>query len=264
MRDVTARKMSLSLLNTTIHRNIIQHCQADSTGEMCFKQSDSGFSDSSDSLDLSHIVNTLKKDVGKTILKDFNSNRVTFYSVSDMIKDKSFDFDDNLLEDDLADIESADKIFNNFLINDKQDKENGQEDLDCLDYCDFQNNEFPTLEPHYSCDQPIKTITNSNRTATSQFPENSSLRRLPCQVTPCPLSSALSTLPGMNHKVPETGPNPDDHLQQHLNTEHLDCMDNPLDASQHSSKSSNSSCVRDNRYKRDFLLVDDIFLETHN
>ena len=221
---------------------------------MCFKQSDSGFSDSSDSLDLSHIVNTLKKDVGKTILKDFNSNRVTFYSVSDMIKAKSFDFDDNLLEDDLADIESADKIFNKFLINDKQDKENGQEDLDCLDYCDFQNNEFPTLEPHYSCDQPIKTITNSNRTATSQFPENSSLRRLPCQVTPCPLSSAVSTLPGRNHKVPRTGPNSDDHLQQHLNTEHLDCMDNPLDASQHSSKSSNSSCVRDNRYKREFLI----------
>ena len=246
--------MSLSLQYTTIHRNIIQHCQADSIGEMCFKQSDSGFSDSSDSLDLSHIVNTLKKDVGKTILKDFNSNRVTFYSVSDMIKAKSFDFDDNLLEDDLADIESADKIFNNFLINDKQDKENGQEDLDCLDYCDFQNNEFPTLEPHHSCDQPIKTITNSNRTATSQFPENSSLRRLPCQVTPCPLSSAVSTLPGRNHKVPRTGPNSDDHLQQHLNTEHLDCMDNPLDASQHSSKSSNSSCVRDNRYKREFLI----------
>ena len=220
---------------------------------MCFKQSDSGFSDSSDSLDLSHIVNTLKKDVGKTILRDFDSNRVTFYSVSDMIKDKSFDFDDNLLEDDLADIESADKIFNKFLINDKQDKENGQEDLDCLDYCDFQNNEFPTLEPNYSCDQPIKTITNSNRTATSQIPENSSLRRLPCQVTPCPLSSALSTLPGMNHKVPETGPNPDDHLQQLLNTEHLDCMDNPLDASKHSSNYSNSSYATDSRYRKEEL-----------
>ena len=245
--------MSLSLHNTAIHRNSIQHWQEDITVEMCFKQSDSGFSDSSDSLDLNHMVDTFKKDVEKNKLRDFDSNRVNFYSVSDMIKDKSFDFDDDLLEDGLADIESSDNIFNILSIDDKQDKENEQEDLDCLDYCDFQNNEFPKLEPNNSCDQPIKTITNSNRTATSQFPENSSLRRLPCQVTPCPLSSAVSTLPGRNHKVPRTGPNSDDHLQQHLNTEHLDCMDNPLDASKHSSNYSNSFYATDSRYRKEEL-----------
>ena len=237
--------MSLSMPNITRHSDSIH----DSTVEMCFKQLDSGFSDSSDSLDMSHMVSNFKKNAGKNERKDFNLKLVTFYSVSDMIKDKSFDFDDNLLEDHLADIESADKIFNSLSINDKQDKD--EEDLDCLDYCDFQNNEFPKQETDYSCDQPIKTITNSNRTATSQFPENSSLSRLPCQVTPCPLSSTLSTLPCMNHKVPETGPNHDDHLQQHRNTEHLDCMDNPLDASQHSSKSSGSSSATDNRYRKE-------------
>ena len=101
--------------------------------------------------------------------------------------------------------------------------------MDSVDYCDYQNNQF--LQIHTTADRSIKTI-NSNRNATSQFPENSLLSLLPYHVTSCPLSSAvscLSTRTDVIHSFEKTSPYHEELLLQHLHLDYLDCMDNPLD-----------------------------------
>ena len=165
-----------------------------------------------------------------------------------MIRDQSIKIADNLLDE-----ESSGTICT-ISTDDDRDIKKMYEDLDSLDYCDYQNNQFPKERTPPCGDQSIKTITNSNRNATSQFPENSSLSPLPCPVTSRPLSSAvlaLSAHPDMNHSFPKTHSDHDDPLLQPLHLGHLDCMDNPLDASQHSSNSCStftSFCATMDRY----------------
>ena len=127
--------------------------------EMGLKQLDSGFSDSSDSTDISLIVKSFKKVEGKSIKKDnlnLDSNKVTFYSVSDMIRDKSIK-----IADDLLDEESTGTICRIPTDGDRDIKKL-DEDLDSLDYCDYQNNQFPKERNPPCGDRSIQTIINSN------------------------------------------------------------------------------------------------------
>ena len=202
--------------------------------EMDLKQLDSGFSDCSDSAEISHTLKSLKKATVENKsegMGNLKPNKVTFYSVSDMIKDESID--------SLLDEESQDVISTSF-IDDDRDNHEDDEDMDSLDYCDFQINQFKNTRTDPCGDQSRKTITNSNRNATSQFPENSSLSPLPCQLTHRPLTSPkapVSAHQDMNHSFLKDDSGYEDHLLPPLHMDDLDSMDNPLDASQHSSSS---------------------------
>ena len=157
--------------------------QDKTTVGMVFKQIDSGFSDSSDSLDLNQTFKSLKKAAEKGNIKgevNMKPNKVTFYSVSDIIQDKSF-----LIVDSFLDENSTDIISTSFI---DDDKDSSEEDIDRLDDCSYQNSQFINKTKSFS-DQSIKTITHSNRNAKSKFQENGSLSTLPCQSTYGLLSS---------------------------------------------------------------------------
>ena len=103
---------------------------------------------------------------------------VAFVSVSDLIRDKSLSYNENLP------IETSQPVVisTSFMGADSENvKDSHGDDLDCFDEdCDYS-------PPTGWRDNPSsKTIINSNQTATSQFSENSSLRRQPllaCQLT---------------------------------------------------------------------------------
>ena len=103
---------------------------------------------------------------------------VAVVSVSDLIRDKSLGYNENLP------IETSQPVVisTSFMGADSENvKDSHGDDLDCFDEdCDF-------TPPTGWRDNPSKkTIINSGQTATSQFSENSSLGRQPllaCQLT---------------------------------------------------------------------------------
>ena len=104
---------------------------------------------------------------------------VAFVSVSDLIRDKSLGYNENLP------IETSQPVVisTSFMGADSENvKDSHGDDLDCFDEdCDL------TPPPaSWRVNPTNKTIINSSQTATSQFSENSSLRRQPllaCQLT---------------------------------------------------------------------------------
>ena len=103
---------------------------------------------------------------------------VAFVSVSDLIRDKSLSYNENLP------IETSQPVVisTSFMAADSENvKDSHGDDLDCFDEdCDFSPPAGWRVNP------TNKTIINSSQTATSQFSENSSLRRQPllaCQLS---------------------------------------------------------------------------------
>ena len=103
---------------------------------------------------------------------------VAFVSVSDLIRDKSLSYNENLP------IETSQPVVisTSFMAADSENvKDSHGDDLDCFDEdCDFSPPAGWRVNP------TNKTIINSSQTATSQFSENSSLRQQPllaCQLT---------------------------------------------------------------------------------
>ena len=113
---------------------------------------------------------------------------VAFVSVSDLIRDKSLSYNENLP------IETSQPVvISTSFMGAEADSENVKDshgdDLDCFDEdCDYKSPPGGwRVNPHNPLTlQTNKTIINSSQTATSQFSENSSLRRQPllaCQLS---------------------------------------------------------------------------------
>ena len=109
---------------------------------------------------------------------------VAFVSVSDLIRDRSLSYKENLP----AGSSQSFVISTSFMSADSENvKDSHGDDLDCFDEdCGYRQTTDWRANPSN------KTIINSSQTATSQFSENSSLRHQPllaCQLTPGPTKS---------------------------------------------------------------------------
>ena len=109
---------------------------------------------------------------------------VAFVSVSDLIRDKSLGYNENLP------IETSQPVVisTSFMGADSENvKDSHGDDLDCFDEdCDYNTPSLDAAGWRGRVNPSNKTIINSGQTATSQFSENSSLRRQPllaCQLT---------------------------------------------------------------------------------
>ena len=109
---------------------------------------------------------------------------VAFVSVSDLIRDRSLGYNENLP------IETSQPVVisTSFMGAGSENVKDSQgDDLDCFDEdCDYNTNTTPPAGWRGRANPTNKTIINSSQTATSHFSENSSLRRQPllaCQLT---------------------------------------------------------------------------------
>ena len=176
---------------------------------MGFKSLDSGISDSSDTADLTSRVRKNRK----KSLAECERTKVAFYSVSDMIKDNTFDLITDLQS------ENIDESSDYYEVLDRSD------DLDSIDHCVFENSPHLDSRTVRFCEKPINSIENSNRNATSQLPGNYLLGSSPIPASTFPSTSKKSVGHVSQHNEQVQ---PSDHHY------HLDCMDNPLQASLYS------------------------------
>ena len=122
---------------------------------------------------------------------------VSFVAVSDLIRDKSIRYNENVdyhqpfvISTSFMTAEDSGDVGENV-------KDEHEDDLDTIDECCDYNGLTGSNKADGLASVPRQTIKNSNQVATSQFSENSSLKQqqhrlLACHLTPGPSKSPQS------------------------------------------------------------------------